>query len=99
MTTPEERARIYKMYVGVHNMIAEARRMMDANVYRAPWDQFGDLDDSYNERRMYKIYDEQAGVQAALRTLWDYYSGLYTKWDIEQAIHEGEQRIGSMPYV
>jgi hypothetical protein len=99
LTTEAERQIIYKMYCGIHNMIAGARRMMDANVYHEPWDQFGDLDDTHNERKMNKIYDEQSGVQAALKTIWDYYAGLYSKWDIEQAIQEGEARIGSLPYV
>src|SRR5688572_18335672 len=98
MTTKEERERLYKMYCGFHNMIASARAIMDANVYHKPFDPFGDLDDSVTERKMNQVYDQQQGVQAALRSAWDYYVGLYSKWDLELAIQEGESRIGTLPY-
>lgn len=100
MTTPEERQRIYKLYVELkfRRKAAEATMNSNCTQFRQIWDEVEEREYQKEELIRERNYASAKGIIGMADGIWAFFKGLYSLWDIELAIQEGEGRIGNLPY-
>ena len=99
MTTQEERQRLYKIFTEIKQIVAEGQSQA-AEPY--PNGFHGGISDEYEDERIKLVWEQKhhraIGRWVTANELWSRICGIYPRWDIELAVQENEQRIGTIPY-
>ena len=98
MTTPSERKFIYELYLELQKRIERNREVMDSNhqsIHFGVWD---DDEEARLRRQSDSNYDTAKGSLGACQEIWSFVKSKYSEWDIQLALQENQQRIGSIPF-
>ena len=100
MTTETERKRIYKLFTELNRRVLDANTALQEN--GGTFYGGGIFDDEEYQRHITKRnqrYDVARAMKDTCNSIWAFYKSLYSDWDINLAIQEGEGRIGTLPVV
>ena len=101
MTSPSERLVIFKLYSELRKRRTDAEKRMKETPRPGGFSGGigpSDLEIMNHEKDYSYAVGSFTATTATLDSVWSFYVSLYTKWDIELAIQENENRIGELKY-